>query len=1140
MFMKKVTVLSLMLVFSFALFAQTNWVKIDASKSVNPEIQVVEASDDAMIIKLNLNAYALEEVETPNGTELIVRSPECPNSYLKGAPDLPFFTSAINIADQGSFKFEVISSEFELVENINIAPSKGSILRTVDPASVPFEYGRAYQMNEFLPFELSDMSEPYILRDLRGSNLTIHPFAYNAVSNDLRVYTEIVVKIKFTSDASANELFTSKNNRIDEFESIYNNLFINYKQSSKYTPVEEGTPGTILIICADGYEAAMADYITWKQEKGIPTEMVLMSAVGSTNSQVETYIQNYYDTEDLTYVLLVGDADNIPPMVVSGDDSDNAFGYVSGSDGYADIFVGRFSANSIADVETQVDRTIAYEKDMSTSDTWLENAFGSASNEGDGNGHDGGESDAAHIDNIRPDMEGYGYTVTHVNQDGGSNAQISTVFNNGIGVGYYIGHGDTEMWVNTTYTNTEVNGLNNVKKLPFIWSVACVNGDFDGNTCFAEAWLRATSSGSPAGAVAFLAATINQSWTEPMTGQDEMIDILVESYASNIKRTYGGISMNGIFLMIEEGGQGQNMADTWTCFGDASLMVRTTTPEEMAISHLSTLSVGQTEFTVSCDVDDALVSLTKVVGDETVIIGTGFASGGSAIVTIDAFDSPGNMKVTVTAYNKVTYQEDVMVIVPDGPYVVATGYTINDAAANNNGAADYNETVMINQSLQNVGVAIATSVDVVASTSNINVTITQASASFGDIAIDATATENDAFTMQIADGIADQESAMIDLVITDGASNEWESSYPILINAPNLAIEFIAVDDSDTGNGNGTIDAGETVNIVVSVVNNGHATAEAGDVNLVCVNPNVTVNMLTLPVAELAVSTPVELEFEVVVDGDTPMGESICFDFDYIAGSYNAELNVCLAAGLQIEDWESNSFGSYAWDNTDVNPWTIVTDEVYEGTYSSRSGALTEDGGTSTLIINLDVLTADNVEFYKKVSSEPEEWDTMYDYLEFIVDGASKGKWCGEVDWSMESYAVAIGSHEFIWKYVKDGYLTEGSDCAWVDNIKLPAHQNSVTIINENSFVEENTVEAYPNPASDVVNLNVNLVDNTSAVVKVMNMSGQVVYEYSSEFNLYEGENIIVLNTSDFANGLYIIQLTTSNETYHRNIVISK
>ncbi len=1137
--MKKVTLISLLLIVCFWASAQSSWVKVDQSAGLEPEFEVLESSNEGMVIKLNVNAYSFEEVETPRGRAVIISSPECPNTYVKGSPDLPFVTTAINIPDQGGFKAEIISSTFETIENVDIAPSKGSLLRTVDPASVPYVYGKAYQMDEQMPLNQMDVSDPYILRNLRGVNLSLYPFTYNAIDKELRVYSEIIVKVKFTNTSSVNEILSTKAVKDDEFIGIYDRAFVNYRYSEKYTPVEEGAPGNILIICDDQYEAAMSDYVTWKHEKGFPTEMVLMSTVGSTSANVETYIQNYYDNTGMTFVLLVGDADDVPTATEGGNDSDNAYAYVSGNDGYADVLIGRFSANSVADVETQVERTISYEKDMSPSDTWLDNAFGSASVQGDGQGHDGGESDVVHMNNVKTDLEAWGYTVTHVNESGGSNAQISTAFNNGIGIANYIGHGDVTLWVNTSFTNTEVNALVNSNKLPFIWSVACVNGDFNGNTCFAEAWLRATNSGKPTGAVGFLGSTINQSWAEPMTGQDEMVDILMETYSSNIKRTYGGLSFNGIFQMIEEGGAGQEMADTWTLFGDPSLIVRSKTPAEMTISHLGTLSVGQTEFTVNCDVDNALVSLTKVDGDETVIMGTGFVSGGSVNVTITPFAAPTNMKVTVTAYNKVTYQEDVMVIVPDGPYVVSTGYTINDAASNNNGVADYNEIVMINQTLQNVGVAAANGVNVVASTSNTNVSITQDAASFGDIAIDASVTENDAFTMVINDGVADQESVMIDLVITDGDSHEWESSYPIVINAPSLAIEFVEVDDTDSGNGNGTLDAGETAKLVVNVSNIGHANAEAGNVSLASTNANVTINTTTLSVAALAINSPVELEFEIVVSGDTPTGESICFDFDYIAGAYDAQLNTCLSAGLQIEDWESGTTTSYSWEIGTSNPWTMDTNEVYEGTYSLKSGTPT-GGGQSTLTINLDVLNTDDLEFYKKVSCEAEWWGTMYDYLVFTVDGSEKDKWCGELDWAQETYSITSGTHELVWSYVKDDTMDEGSDCAWVDNIKLPAHQSSVTIINETSFVEKTSVEVYPNPASDIVNLNVTLTESTSATIKVMNMNGQIVYEYSSDFNLYQGENSIVIDASEFSNGLYVIQLTTDAETYQRNLVISK
>ena len=57
--------------------------------------------------------------------------------------------------------------------------------------------------------------------------------------------------------------------------------------------------------------------------------------------------------------------------------------------------------------------------------------------------------------------------------------------------------------------------------------------------------------GQPTGAVAFLGATINQSWNSPMEGQDEMVKILAEAYPTNIKRTFAGLSINGCMQMID-------------------------------------------------------------------------------------------------------------------------------------------------------------------------------------------------------------------------------------------------------------------------------------------------------------------------------------------------------------------------------------------------------------------------------------------------------------------------------------------------------------------------------------------------------------------------------------------------------------
>jgi hypothetical protein len=1136
--MKKITFLTF-LFFSVIAFGQNNWIKTNSNTTVNPTIEVIQTSSEGMTLKLTTNAYALDEVVTPRGNELIPVSPKCSNIYVKAAPSLPYYTTSINIPDLGGLKCEVISAEYETLTDISVAPSKGTIYRNVNPNDVPYEYGRQYQMDEFFPQSLISSSDAFIIRDLRGSNLTFNTFTYNPIQKELRIYSEIIVKVKFTNEPSINEIEITKSTRVDEFENIYNRLFVNYKSSSKYTPIEEGAPGNILIIAKDTYASAMTNYINWKREKGIATEMVLMSTIGTTSAQLKTYIQNYYDNNGLSYVLLVGDAADVPTMVIGGNDADNGYTYLAGGDGYADIFIGRFSGNTLADIQTQVERTVYYEKALSTSDTWLGNAFGSASSEGDGMGHDGGESDALHINNIKTDLQDYGYAVTVVNQ-GGTNAQIATAFNAGIGLANYIGHGDWNQWVNTTFTNTEVNALNNAKKLPFIFSVACVNGDFSGQTCFAEAWLRAQNSGNATGAVGFLGATINQSWTEPMTGQDEMNDILIESYATNIKRTYGGIAFNGMFLMIQEGGEGQTMADTWTLFGDPSFMVRTQTPTLMTINHQPTISVGQTSFQVNCNVDNALVSLTKVNGADVEIVGYAYASGGVADITITPFDAPGNMKVTVTAFNKVTYQADVLIIVPDGPYVVDAGYSIDDSEGNNNGQADYFESFYINQSLHNVGVQVAEGVDAVIAISNPSVEILDNTEVFGDITVDETITMDQAYSISIPDGIADQTMLGVNMIISDNNTNEWTANYTITVNAPAMQLSFVEVDDAGFGNGNGTLDPGETVNIVVQVLNIGHAISQSGLVTIGTANGYVNITNYEANFNAQAPNTPINLSFEVQLPAEELCGPQICFEFLLGAGLYEAQLNTCLPVGVQIEDWESADFTTYEWDNSDVVPWVIVTNQFYEGSHSAKSGTLTAAGGQSTLIINLDVLTAENVDFYKKVSCEPLYFGTMYDYLAFFIDGSMKNQWCGEVAWSLQSYPVTIGNHELKWTYFKDSEVTSGSDCAWIDNVKLPAHQSSITMINDNTEVAENSVELYPNPASNMVNLNVNMTENTIATIKVMNINGQVVFEFNNEFTIYKGQNSILLNTESFANGLYIVQVTTSNQIYHRNLVISK
>jgi gingipain R len=643
----------------FASKSSISWQSMNNNLSFKTNVSLDYASGISNDLTFRVNAYKLRELQVNMQKVAIPELEDATYILKKGAPELPKYVKSLIIPDQEEMHIEVVSASYMEVKNIEIAPSKGNLLRNIDPKSIPYIYGKEYKTDEFFPGTLAELGAPYILREHRGQTVVTYPLQYNPIQKTLRIYTEIKVRVSSTGKKSMyNTLSKSAKEHSSEFENIYKDHFINYKtgMSTYYTPLNDN-PGNMLIICYGDFMDEMADFVNWKRQKGIPVEIVNVSAIGGS-SQIKTYVTNYYNTNGLTYLLLVGDNAQVPTSTTSAGASDNNYGYIVGNDHYSDIFVGRFSAETEAQVTTMADRTIHYERDVATTETWMGKAIGSASSEGSSNTGDDAESDAEHINNIETDLENYGYTVTRVYQSGGTIAQMSNAINAGTGLINYCGHGSETSWGNVPFNSSNVNALTNNNKLPFIMDVACQNGAFTNTTCFAEAWLRATNSGEPTGAIGIYASTINQDWAPPMRAQDEFVDILTESYSNNIKRTFSGAAMNGIFDMIDHyGSAGSDIADTWTLFGDPSFVMRTKQPTSLTASHPSTISATASTFTVGCSTDGALVSLTSI-GE---IVGTKTVSSGSANVSISGLPPSGTMKVTVTAYNKTVYTADVAI-----------------------------------------------------------------------------------------------------------------------------------------------------------------------------------------------------------------------------------------------------------------------------------------------------------------------------------------------------------------------------------------------------------------------------------------------------------------------------------------------
>ena len=1008
---------------------------INQDRPENPIINVVKSDASEIILELQVNSYCLTNVETGFGEANVLSAPETSPVLRKGAPDISKLTTSVIIPDYDKMLIEVVSANYIDIENVEIAPSKGNLYRNINPQEIPYVFGKEYTENKFYPSNIADLSTAYIVRDYRGQTVNFYPYQFNPVSKTLRIYTDIKVKITASGEKGINS--KQKTNNFSsvsrEFQQIYNRHFINYNHvAGKYDPV--GEEGNMLIIAHSDYLSLMEPLVEWKTQKGINCELVEYSAIGSNATAIKEYIEDYYYDNGLTFVLLVGDAEDIPSLYQSGD-SDVAYGYIEGDDSYPELFTGRFSGESESDITTQVNRTVNYEKYPQEDAAWYSKNTLIGSNEGGPGQGDDDETDWEHMQNIRTDLMAFTYTAgdelydgSHGGEDEAGNPSPSDLaedLNEGSSLLAYVGHGSDYSFVTTGFSISDVDALVNDNMLPFIFDVACVNGNFHGQTCFAEAWMRATNGDNPTGAIAINASTIDQSWAPPMAGQDEMIDILVESYEGNIKRTFGGIAMNGCMLMNDEyGSQGDAMTDTWTIFGDPSLEVRTAAPQEMTATHNPVIFIGLSEIQIMCDAENALAALTF----DGELVGTATVEGGVASLTFDPILTVGTATLTITGFNKMPYIVDMDVIPNDGAYVILDGFEVYDE---DNNEADYDEEIRFNLSLKNVGNENANDINATLFCEDEYMEITNDTAGIGTVNSGETADFEDFFVVTIANNVPDEHLAKFRLELTDELDSVWISYFNVPVNAPKLSIGNIIIDDTESGNGNGRFDAGEVIDIEIKLQNFGNADSKEATLSISTRDDYVTILNDEIDLGIIPERGIINASVVVTIDPFTLLGSSVALTFTVVAEQYMATETITRSVGLILEDFETGDFSLYEWDTEYTNTWSI-SEESYEGNYGVKSDDI-GDAEEAVFSIELDVNANDTVSFYKKVSSE-DSWD----YLRFYIDGTEIEKWSGEVDWSREAFPVDAGLRTFKWAYIKDNVYDGGLDCAWIDYIILP------------------------------------------------------------------------------------------------------
>ena len=1013
--MKKTILFLLAVLFTASTFAQKA-----------PTAKLISSSEERIVVQVDLNGFTTNKVQTPQGEQFVISAPKMASMLEAGAPDLPMFPVPAIIGDRAEMTVSVIDAQYTDYANMSIAPSKGNISRQVNPDDVPYTYGPMYQQNAFWPDAQATLGAPYILRDFRGQNIMVRPFAYNPATKTLRVYESLTVEMTKVSNNGENQKTTRRSNTIKvdpEQKAQYSHRFINFGETGARYIFDEDA-GELLIICTDTYMSNLEPLVAWKNKSGRPTTLVSLTTAGGNNIEnIKNYVSNFYNdpSHNLEYLLLVGEYNDLTPKNYgygSGGTvySDNYLGKLEGSDDYLEVLVGRLSVSNGADADLQVGKIIYFERDIQEEATWADKGMG-IGYYGAGSGHYG-EDDYQHIDLIRDTLLHYTYSaITEHHGGSGGDASVSTIsgtVNQGIGIINYCNHGSETTWGVANYSTSNVAALTNDYKLPIVWSVACLNGKFDVGTCFGESWLRANNSatGAPTGAVGGMFSFVSQPWVPPMYGQDEMVDILTGwRSVDQFNHTFGGASLNGSMYVLDMApGDSYQTFNAWLLFGDPSMMLRTAIPATMNVTTSpSVLMIGMSELQITADVDFAIATLSL----DGEIIASGEIVNGEGTLTFPAISNVGTADLVILGYNKVTYMGTIDLVPAEGAYITMDNYAMNVDQAN------YGETINMNIGVKNVGVETANNITATLTTSSEYVEILVGENTIASIDPDEIVTL-EGFQFSVAEDVPDKTKAYFTLEMTNG-TDTWSSNITIELHAPILSLESI------------TQHQGDDFNITFTLKNNGSAPFYGGTLNVFSSSTSVIFETTSFVFDDVvAGDETVDVVVPYSIDPATPQGSTFAIAYEVISGLQTLSGDYTLTYGAIMEGFESGQFND-SWTFSAQYPWTIVSEGAHEGTYCAKSNNNGAHSSEGYMILTVDVPAAGDMTFYYKVSSEQN-----YDKLFFYMDNQQKGVWSGNIDWTQFTQPVTPGSHTFKWSYTKDTSVSSGSDCAWVDDIVFP------------------------------------------------------------------------------------------------------
>jgi hypothetical protein len=901
--------------------ATTRIVSMDSvGPADQPSVQILRNDAGGTEMILEIPALVLETV-TAGGQDF--QSAALAEGGLEGSPGqpaIPVYSRLLAIPDQAGVIITATPLEEREISGVHLAPVQGETGDELayDPA--------AYARDDFGSLTGASVGSPSICRDLRVVPVTFRPVQYNPSRGILKVCARMRVEVTYSGPEAPPALRSHRATIAPSFDRLYRSLVLNYDGPPSGTRIENG--GWLLICANDvAVTSRLQTLINWRTRQGFSVRVATLAETGSTKEEIKAYIQNAYDNWAVPpeFVVLAGDAADsysIPTwhetLSGAGGEGDHPYTLLAGDDVLSDVHIGRLSFNTLSELEVIVAKTVGYESTPFVGDpSWF--------NRGClvGDPTHSGFSCIQVMQWIKTRLLQIGYTqVDTVFAEPFVN-QMTTALNRGDTIFAYRGYIGMSGW-----GNGNTSALTNVNKLHFAVISTCGTGSFASGTSPSEVFLRAGTVAAPKagiGSIGTATAGTHTRFNNCFTFGVEHGLLYEDLWEMGAAHTRGKYELFANYILSEP--NYVTIFSYWNnLMGDPACPIWTGFPSPLTASFPISIPVGSNSFRMTVTEQGgracagAQVCLWK--GTETYVIGATDGDGACELPVNAA--TPGTMKLTVTKHNRAPLLVDIGVTT-SSQYVGYQSSAIDDdnsggSQGNGDGCINPGETIELPVQLKNFGTQPAPDVSSMLYSGDPYVTIVNGSATFGTIAAGGSAWSAGPLSFTVSSACPQDHRFRFGLETRSGAI-QWHS----LIDLSAVSGDLDATGTTLYNSGNGRLDPGETLDLSVTLANQGGQDAVNPTAHLVALSPWVSVvdgagAYDTIPAGSSGENTADH--FIVRADPGTYQGHLAVFRLTTIFNGGACDTTyVSLGVGLCTSDDPvgPDRHGYYAFDSSDLS-----------------------------------------------------------------------------------------------------------------------------------------------------------------------------------------------------------------------------